>query len=135
MAGSIHQAESWLSAGKIDAAITELRLLVADDPSLAQAHYFLGTALLQHKEKAQAQAQSQFQEALKISPDMLEALRALAELNLAEQNTQLARDYAQHALRLSPDEPASHLLLAGGPLRELLASHKLLRPGGIGVQA
>lgn len=79
-----------LGTGKIDGAILELRTLVGDDPSRAQAHYFLRAALLQQKKKAQAQ--DQFQQALKISPAHAGPSRALTELTLEDGNTQLARD-------------------------------------------
>jgi tetratricopeptide (TPR) repeat protein len=105
----IQQARIWMMNGDEDRAISELRALLADASDSAEAHYFLGLAYQENSQPAQAQ--TEFQEALKSNPNMLMAVRALAQLHSAMGNNEVAQEYAEKNIQLQTTDETAHLLL------------------------
>ena len=105
-----------LAQGKQQDALTALEAAVKSAPDSSQAHYYLGVAFWQAK--SLGQANSEFQEALKLSAGFPLALRGLAQLNLAQNHPSEARVYAQDLVQRSPADVYDRLLLGEILLRE-----------------
>jgi tetratricopeptide (TPR) repeat protein len=98
-----------LAQGKNADAIAELRKQVAEDPESAQAHYYLAQAFRQNNDLAQAK--NELQEALGVAPDLPLVLDSLAELSLALNEPDVAREYAEHSIRQDPTNAKSRMIL------------------------
>src|SRR4029077_10503336 len=98
-----------LGQGKRDEAIAELRQQASEAPDSPQAHYFLAFSHWQNGNSAQAK--SELQEALRVSPSMILALNSLAELNLSLGDLTVAQEYAQRSVQQNQANPPSRLLL------------------------
>ncbi|MGA7699259.1 MAG: tetratricopeptide repeat protein, partial [Thermoguttaceae bacterium] len=88
--------------GDIDAAVELYRRAVADDPTLADAHYNLGVLLASRGSTAEAIAE--FQSALKCKPDKANAHYNLAECLERQGNYAEAMASWRAALRLQPND-------------------------------
>ena len=88
--------------GDIDAAVELYRRAVADDPTLADAHYNLGVLLASCGSTAEAIAE--FQSALKCKPDKANAHYNLAECLERQGNYAEAMASWRAALRLQPND-------------------------------
>ncbi|HKW89256.1 MAG TPA: tetratricopeptide repeat protein [Candidatus Acidoferrales bacterium] len=95
--------------GKFQDAVTSLQKTVADAADSNEAHYYLGMAYWKTGDTNQANAE--FQNALRISPGLPVALRALAQLNFSQKNYSVAQIYAQELVQKSSGNPADRLLL------------------------
>jgi cellulose synthase operon protein C len=104
-----------LAEGKPDEAIVALQRQVADTPDLAVAHFALGLAFGQKGQLQQAK--SEMQNALKASPEMVQALNELVDLNLATGDVGVAKEYAMQSVRAKPGSVDGHLLLSTSLLR------------------
>lgn len=113
-------AESWLAqarqdmdAGNDAAAQQQLRALLTLRPGLAEAHASLGLLLLQQGPAAYAPAVEQLNEASRLDPKNVSALRGMAWL-LIETRQQLptAQTLCQRILELAPGDPLATRMLA-----------------------
>ena len=111
----LQRARIWVGQGKINEAIADLQLQIADAPDSAATHYVLGIAYLQGGQSDLANAE--LQEAVR-SSDFAPAWRSLAALHLDLGNLQLAREYAAHALKTAPGYDSAHLVLGLAMLRQ-----------------
>jgi tetratricopeptide (TPR) repeat protein len=113
---SINHGRLLLAQGKQQDALLALQNAVKGAPDSAQAHYYLGVAYWQTG--SLGQANSEFQEAVKVSPGFPLALRSLAQLNLAQNHPSEAQVYAQELVQKSPTDVHDRRLLGEVFLRE-----------------
>ena len=98
-----------LANGKKDEAIAELQKLATDAPDFARAHYMLAQAYGNAGQTAQAK--NEYAAALKADPNMVLAMRSLAEVNLNEGHMDLAKEYASQSVQKAPADASGHLLM------------------------
>ena len=113
---NVNHGRLLLALGKQQESILALQNAVKDAPESREAHYYLGVAYWQSG--SFGQANSEFQEALKVSPGFPLALQDLARLNLAQNRSADARVYAKELVEKFPTAPNYRLLLGGIYLRE-----------------
>jgi tetratricopeptide (TPR) repeat protein len=100
---------SALRGGEFDKALQLIQPALQESPKNPQLWMLQGLA---HSGKGDAKAAlSSYQSALKIAPDYLPALEGAAQLEY-EAGSPSAVPLLQHVLRLSPNEPTSHAMLA-----------------------
>jgi Tfp pilus assembly protein PilF len=105
----INHGRLLMAQGKAQDAVTALQKAAADAGSDNEAHYYLGMAYW--KSGDTLQANSEFQNALRITPGLPIVLRALTQLNLAESNFSVAQIYAQELVQENAADTSDRLLL------------------------
>lgn len=105
----INHGRLLLEQGKYQDSVLSLQKTVADAGDSNEAHYYLGMAYW--KSGKADQANTELQNALRITPGLPVALRALAQLNFAQQNYPVAQIYAQELVQSNSKNPSDHLLL------------------------
>ena len=113
---NVNHGRLLLAQGKQQESILVLQNAVKDAPESAQGHYYLGVAYRQTG--SLGQADSEFHEALKVSPGFPLALEGLATLNLAQNRPADAQVYAKELVEKFPVTVNYRLLLGGIYLRE-----------------
>lgn len=93
---------------EISAAIAEFRTLVEKEPDNLDFRMNLARAL--RAAGRNEEAQQQLLEVVKRNGNHVEALRELAQLRLANQEVELALQYAEQVLALAPQDPAARLV-------------------------
>jgi len=112
----INHARLLMAQDKPQDAVSALQRVTKDSGDSPQAHYYLGLAYW--RSGSLGQAGTELQEALRVSPGLVIALRSLAELNLAQGNGSVAQAYAQELVQKFPTNVSDRLLLGGIFLRE-----------------
>lgn len=112
----INHGRLLIEQGKFQDAVTSFQKTVADAADSNEAHYYLGMAYWKVGNTDQANAE--FQNALRISPGLPIALRALAQLNFSRGNYPVAQIYAQELVEKNSASAADHLLLGETLLQE-----------------
>ena len=119
-------ARGLLRQGETDRASAELKQLSARFPSSADVHAEMGMLLGQKHDRDAARAE--FQRALQLQPNHLEALGGLVALDLASNNSAAARALVDARVAGAPTAPllalAAHTYAAGGDLQ---GAERLLR--------
>jgi tetratricopeptide (TPR) repeat protein len=105
-----------LAQGKKDDSVIALQKAVKGAPDSSQAHYYLGLAYWENG--SLGQANSELQEALRVSPGFPLALESLTRLNLAQNHPPEAQVYAQELVQKFPANVNDRLLLGAIYLRE-----------------
>ena len=100
---------SALRAGQFAKALQLLQPELEKDPKNARLWTFRGIAFSGNGDKKEALGA--FRHALQISPDYLPALEGAAQIEY-EDGGKDAAPLLQHVLRLRPDDPTSHAMLA-----------------------
>ncbi len=113
---NINHGRLLLAQGKQQDALIALQNAVKNAPDSAPAHYYLGIAYWQTG--SLGQANSEFQEAVKVSPGFPLALRGLAQLSLAQNHPSEAQVYAQELVQKFPADVNDRMLLGEIFLRE-----------------
>jgi tetratricopeptide (TPR) repeat protein len=113
---SVDHGRVLLAQGKHQEALVALQKAVQGAPDSAEAHYYLGVAYWQTG--SLGQANSEFHEAVRVSPGFPLALRGLAELSLAQNHPSDAQVYAQELIQKSPGDVNDRILLGEIFLRE-----------------
>jgi Tfp pilus assembly protein PilF len=94
-------------------AVTELKAILAVEPSSAEAHMLLGLAYrMQGKAELLGEAVAELRQALAINPDLGLARLSLARIYLDMARPGRARDELQTALERSPSQPQLLTMLA-----------------------
>jgi tetratricopeptide (TPR) repeat protein len=106
---NVQRAQILIAQNRFDDAVQLLDRQVSDTPDFALAHYVLGTA--QWRRGAVEQARTAYQDAVRLSPGMIEAWKSLTQLLLSRGEVNSARLYAQRCIQLEPGAAAGHLLL------------------------
>ncbi|HEX5399666.1 MAG TPA: tetratricopeptide repeat protein [Verrucomicrobiae bacterium] len=96
--------------GNLDGAAQIYRVLAQANPTNAQFPLLLGTTLVQ--EKKNDEARTQFDTALKLAPDNMQALDQLVRLDLSEKQFAAAQQRVQQKIAQYPKAAALQLLLA-----------------------
>jgi tetratricopeptide (TPR) repeat protein len=112
----INHGRLLIAQNRLQDAVTALQKAVADAGDSNQAHYYLGMA--EWKNGSPEQANTEFQNALRISPGLAIALRALTQLNFAQKNFSVAQIYAQELVQENSADPTNHLLLGETMLQQ-----------------
>ena len=102
-------ASEALRSSKFAEALQILQPAVQQSPGNKQLWMLQGLAYLGEKKKREALAS--FRSALKISPDYLPALEGAAQIEF-DAGSKAAVPLLEHVLRLKPDDPTSHAMLA-----------------------
>jgi len=104
----IYKGQILLRQNNAAGAIDALESALSNDHDNAVAHYQLGTAFdLQHNE---ARAESEWREAVRIRPDLTDAQRNLAALELRRADIGALLQTAQQIITAQPDSPDGFLL-------------------------
>ena len=90
-----------------EAAISEFRLALEDDPALLVAHCALGSTLVDSTE-----AEAEFQKALEGDPQLVCALDGMAQVLAKEKRYDAAIEYWRKALGIQPDAADMQIALA-----------------------
>ena len=103
-------AEAYRAQGSLDSAVQIYTQLELAYPQNAQFPLLLGTTLLQQKKNAEAR--TEFDQALKLSPDYFPALEQMVSLDLMEKQYAAAQQRVQQQIGQNPKAAALQLLLA-----------------------
>jgi tetratricopeptide (TPR) repeat protein len=107
----IDNAQHLLSIGHVDGAIDRLRIVLGEDPDVAEAHALLALCLL-NKRRLHA-ATLEAESALTLAPEAPLSHCVAAELALANRDFRKAEQHAQSFLELAPESAYAYRLLAG----------------------
>ncbi len=99
----VYKAQVHLRQNDAAGAVDSLQTALSNDPDNAAAHYQLGLAFAQQHNDAQAE--SQWREAVRISPDLTDAQRALAALALRRGDIDALAQIAQQIITAQPYSP------------------------------
>jgi tetratricopeptide (TPR) repeat protein len=106
----VYRGQIQLRRNDAAAAVDSLQAALRDDPNNAVAHYQLGLAFnLQHND---ARAESEWREAVRIRSDLIDAQRALATLELKNNDFDGLTRTAQQIITTAPYNPDGYLMRA-----------------------
>jgi tetratricopeptide (TPR) repeat protein len=106
----VYRAQVQIRQNDAGAAVDSLQQALKNDAGNAVAHYQLGLAFdLQHNE---ARAESEWREAVKLRPDLTEAQRALAALEMRRGDLDALTQTAQQIIANAPYSPDGYLMRA-----------------------
>jgi tetratricopeptide (TPR) repeat protein len=107
-------AEHLVNDGRTEAAVAEYRKALAISPDSADLHFELGQALFyeSHVETRLAEAQKEFESALRFNPSDARSECELAEIDVLRANPAGAQSHFEHALRLNPGAACAEAGLA-----------------------
>jgi tetratricopeptide (TPR) repeat protein len=106
----VYRGEIQLQRGDTAGAIDSLQKVIKDDAGNAVAHYRLGLAFeAQHND---AQAESELHAAVDIRPDLTDAQRALANLEVRRRDFDAVAQTAEQIIRGAPNAPDGYLTRA-----------------------
>lgn len=106
----VYRGQIQLRQNNASGAVDSLQNALNNDPNNAVAHYQLGLAFAQQHDDDRAQAQ--WSEAVRLKPDMVEAQRALAEVQLRRGDTDGVLRTAQQLISAQPPVADGFLLRA-----------------------
>jgi Flp pilus assembly protein TadD len=107
---ALEQGTAYVQAGKYAEAEERFRFALAGLPDDPEAHYALGSVLMQ--EKQYPEAQLELLTALKLKPDLAGAYGNLAVVAAANQDYQLSIRALDARAKYLPENPASYFLRA-----------------------
>jgi tetratricopeptide (TPR) repeat protein len=103
-----YRGQIQLQKGDANGAVDSLQQAVKSDSNNAVAHYHLGRAFdMQHNEQ---QAEAEWREAVGLRPDLTDAQRALAALEIRRGDTDALTQTAQQIINGAPSAPDGYLL-------------------------
>jgi tetratricopeptide (TPR) repeat protein len=101
--GLVFRAQVQLRQNDANGAVDSLQSALRNDPDNAVAHYQLGNAFaLQHND---SRAESEWREAVRLRPDLTDALRSLAALELRRGDIDALLQTAQQIITAQPYSP------------------------------
>src|SRR5579863_2760156 len=110
----VYRGQIQLRQGDAAGAVDSLQAAVKNDPANGVAHYHLGLAFdMQHND---AQAESELRQAVTMRPDLTDAQRALATLELRRGKYDALMQTAQQIIHNSPKSPDGYLLAGLGEM-------------------
>jgi tetratricopeptide (TPR) repeat protein len=105
-----YRGQIQLQKGDAAGAVDSLQQAVKSDSNNAVAHYHLGRAFdMEHNE---ARAESELREAVGLRPDLTDAQKGLAMLELARGDLDAANQTAQQLIRVAPNAPDGYTVRA-----------------------
>ena len=108
--GLVYRGQVQMRQGNGNGAISSLQDALLNDPNNAVAHYQLGLAF--EEEHDDDRAQAQWNEAVRLKPDMTDAQRALAEVQLRRGDTAGLLQTAQALISSQPPVADGYLMRA-----------------------
>jgi cellulose synthase operon protein C len=108
--GLVYRGQIQIRDGQVNDAITTLQAVVKNDLGNAAGHYHLGIAL--EKAGNLQGAESEWREAVRIRPDMVEAQRALAGVGMRKGDMSALEEAASQMISLQPTWPDGYALRA-----------------------
>jgi tetratricopeptide (TPR) repeat protein len=105
----IYKAQIEIHAGRASDAVNTLQNVIKNDPDNAIAHYQLGLAFAQ---LGNNRAESEWREALRTRPDIVEAHRALAGAAIQRDDVNTLAQEADQIINYQPGAPDGYLLRA-----------------------
>lgn len=106
----VFRGEIQLRRGDTNASVDTLQQAIKNDPNNGVAHYQLGLAL--EAQNNAAQAESELRQAVTLRPDIIDAQRALANLELREGNFEGLAATAEQIIHGAPNAPDGYLTRA-----------------------
>jgi tetratricopeptide (TPR) repeat protein len=106
----VYRGQIQLRRNDATGAVDALQQALKDDPNNAVAHYQLGAAFdMQHNE---GRAESEWREAVRLRPDLTDAQRALAALEVRRGDLDALTQTAQQIISGAPQAPDGYLMRA-----------------------
>jgi cellulose synthase operon protein C len=106
----VYRGQIQLAQGEAGGAVDSLQQALKNDSNNAVAHYHLGRAFdIQHNE---AQAESEWRAAIGLRPDLTDAHRSLARLEMQRGDVDALAQTAQQIIYGAPNAPDGYLLRA-----------------------
>lgn len=123
----IYKAQIQIHGGKANDAIDTLQGVLKNDPENAVAHYQLGLTFDQIGNDSRAE--SEWREAVRLRPDIVEAHRALAGSAIHRNDASMLAQEADQIIALQPGAPDGYLLRGVAEIdrRQFPAAEKYLR--------
>jgi tetratricopeptide (TPR) repeat protein len=106
----VYRGQMQIGWGDVDHATQTLEIVIKNAPKNSFAHYELGVA--HEKQGSLDQAESEWREALRLSPNLVEAQRALAGAAMRLGDMGTLQDAASQVIRLQPASPDGYALRA-----------------------
>lgn len=106
----VYRGQIQLRQNNANDAVDSLQQALKDDPGNAVAHYQLGLAF--DMQQNEGRAESEWREAVRLRPDLTDAQRALASLQLRRNDLDALTQTAQQIIANSPYAPDGYLLRA-----------------------
>ena len=104
----IYKGEIEIRSGKASDAVNTLQAVLKNDPDNAVAHYQLGLAFEQLGNTTRAEAE--WRDAVRLSPDNVEAHRALAGVAIHRSDASALAQEADQIIAMQPGAPDGYLL-------------------------
>jgi len=99
----VYRGQIQLRRNDATGAVEALQKALKDDPNNAVAHFQLGAAFdMQHND---ARAESEWRDAVRLRPDLTDAQRALAALELRRGDLDALTQTAQQIISSAPQAP------------------------------
>jgi tetratricopeptide (TPR) repeat protein len=106
----VYRGQIQIRQGDVGGAVDSLQQAIKNDSNNAVAHYHLGLAFdMQHNE---AQAESELRAAVGLRPDLTDAQRALATLELQRGDFDALTQTSQQIIASAPNSPDGYLIRA-----------------------
>jgi tetratricopeptide (TPR) repeat protein len=106
----VYRGQIQLDQGDAAGAVDSLQRALKNDSNNAVAHYHLGRAF--GMQRNDAQAESEFREAVRLRPDLTDAQRDLATLEMRRGDVDALAQTAQQIIYGAPNSPDGYLLRA-----------------------
>lgn len=106
----VYQAQMQISDGDVNDAAQKLETLIKNSPKNSAGHYALGVAY--EKLGYTERAETEWREALRIKPDMLDAARALASAAMRQGDANTLEEASSQLIVLQPASPEGYALRA-----------------------
>ena len=106
----VYQAQMQISDGDVNDAAQKLETVIKNSPKNSEGHYALGVAY--EKLGYVERAESEWREALRLKPDMLDAARALAAAAMRQGDANTLDEASTQLIVLRPGSPEGYALRA-----------------------
>jgi tetratricopeptide (TPR) repeat protein len=106
----VYRSQSQISNGHANDAIAALETVIKNDPGNGEAHYVLGIGY--EKLGNIERAESEWRDAVRLRPDLLDAVRTLAGLAMGRGDMEALDQEATEIIKLQPESPEGYALRA-----------------------
>src|SRR5579862_2185979 len=106
----VFRGEIQLHNGDANGSVDSLQQAIKNDPNNGVAHYQLGLAF--EAQNNNAQAESELRQAVTMRPDITDAQRALAGLQMQQKDFDGLAQTAEQIIRVTPNSPDGYLMRA-----------------------
>jgi len=106
----VHRAQMKLSMNDAGGAVDSLQEVIKNDSNNGVAHYWLGNAFAQQHNLERAT--SEWRDAVRLRPDLTEAQRSLASLEMSRGDIDALMQTAQQIISAAPNAPDGYLYRA-----------------------